>query len=1010
LEKVEAHLNEGLPVASWLGIRVYEPERPENREVVWHLRINPNPKLKKILTIGVYEGHAFLIKDIAKLAKTYAGTQYGQRFTQSCHLQRHHQTCSAGQTVIFCPGTKVEAPETGFERAMYQKGSASVQAILWMEREAKRRGIHIHHAMCGHGGEKWLPQEGGKMKSSPVDGYHHKMRTVFQYHGCHFHGCPKCYQNQQEVITNGKTAKQLYQATVDRTAFLRKSGYKVIEAWACKVGFLKGELPRKQMKTYPHAILYDFEAYGDKNYRKEPTGTLTLESAHVPISVSVGDTLEREPTHICERNPVELVRKFLKELERREKTIQDQVRAEFVPEDMHLLTKNQHQKINEWCNQVPVVGFNSGSYDLNLIKNHFTSTLTKVSKKVKVAKKGNKTMFLLSWGGRFFDIINYLGPGTSYDKWMQAYGCKAVKSWFPYEWFDVPEKLNYPGLPEYEAWYSKLKGGYVLRREEWEGCKRLFKEKGMRTFKDWLHYYNNLDVEPGLEALQKMKSFYTERGIDILKDAVSLPGVNLHYLLRGVIERGADLYSPRKGAYGMLKRAVVGRPSLVFTRYHEVGVTGIRSHQFQEPRLSKKILGFDASTLFLSTMLREMPCGKQRVKYYTDDRQAEAAEVLIRRLKAGEWFGFAEVCIEISERLRPMFEEMCPFFYNERVPAEAVPKHMEEYLARTGRKRGDGKKLVEALSAEWMLVYAPLLQWYVNNGAAVMKVSRTIDYEAGKIFMWFVEQVTEACRTGDTDRSKALLAEVFKLLRNSAYGKLIEALEWQTNVVYTKDKVVDRALRSVYFEDLYEIGEVYELESRKPRITIRRPFQIGIAVYQLEKLRMLEFYYDFLDKYVDRRDFQLIQMDTDSYYMAISGERLKDIIRPELKAELETEKNQWLAWDKWSGRTPGLFKLEFKGLRMIALCLKCYYADDGEGGEKKKFSTKGMLKWQNEVSWQRFKEALEESKDMATNRGFRMWDGQMVTYEQQKLGLSAYYDKRWVLPDGIHTDPIEYHV
>ena len=44
-----------------------------------------------------------------------------------------------------------------------------------------------------------------------------------------------------------------------------------------------------------------------------------------------------------------------------------------------------------------------------------------------------------------------------------------------------------------------------------------------------------------------------------------------------------------------------------------------------------------------------------------------------------------------------------------------------------------------------------------------------------------------------------------------------------------------------------------------------------------------------------------------------------------------------------------------------------------------------------------------------TNRGFRMRDGQMVTYEQQKLGLSAYYDKRWVLEDGIHTEPIEFH-
>ena len=38
-----------------------------------------------------------------------------------------------------------------------------------------------------------------------------------------------------------------------------------------------------------------------------------------------------------------------------------------------------------------------------------------------------------------------------------------------------------------------------------------------------------------------------------------------------------------------------------------------------------------------------------------------------------------------------------------------------------------------------------------------------------------------------------------------------------------------------------------------------------------------------------------------------------------------------------------------------------------------------------------------------------MRDGQIVTYEQQKLGLSAYYDKRWVLEDGIHTEPIEFH-
>ena len=143
-------------------------------------------------------------------------------------------------------------------------------------------------------------------------------------------------------------------------------------------------------------------------------------------------------------------------------------------------------------------------------------------------------------------------------------------------------------------------------------------------------------------------------------------------------------------------------------------------------------------------------------------------------------------------------------------------------------------------------------------------------------------------------------------------------------MIYTKDeKVADRALRSSYFSDLDEVGEAYELESFKPRITIGRPFQEGIAAYQLAKLRMLEFYYDFLDRYFDRKDFELIQMDTDSNCMAISAEKLEDIVKP----EFEENKKKWLAWDKWSGRTPGLLKLECEGSRMIALCSRCYFVE-----------------------------------------------------------------------------------
>ena len=150
---------------------------------------------------------------------------------------------------------------------------------------------------------------------------------------------------------------------------------------------------------------------------------------------------------------------------------------------------------------------------------------------------------------------------------------------------------------------------------------------------------------------------------------------------------------------------------------------------------------------------------------------------------------------------------------------------------------------------------------------------------------------------------------------------------------------MDRALRSAYVSDLDELWQAYELESRKLRITLSWPFQIEIAVYQLAKLRMLGFYYDFLDRYFERRDFEMIQMDTDSNYMAISADNLEEIVRPELRTEFEAKKKELLAWDKGSGRTPGLFKLECEGSRMIALCSKCYFIDE-QDGEKNKFSTK----------------------------------------------------------------------
>ena len=150
-------------------------------------------------------------------------------------------------------------------------------------------------------------------------------------------------------------------------------------------------------------------------------------------------------------------------------------------------------------------------------------------------------------------------------------------------------------------------------------------------------------------------------------------------------------------------------------------------------------------------------------------------------------------------------------------------------------------------------------------------------------------------------------------------------------------------------------------------------------------------------------------MDTDSMYFALSCDTFEEAVKPERLKEFERKKKQWLSWDKWSNREPGLFKLEKKGTRAIALCSKCYFVE-GEQSGKAKMSSKGVSQKQNELLWRRYEMALDGYKDMATNEGFRIKDGAMYTHEQRKLGLSAYCDKRWVLEDGIDMEPVEFHL
>ena len=185
------------------GIAAYTVQ-PNGDFVLTHLPANYDKVGRPVLTMGIYEGHAFLIRDIKVVAQNYTCGDCQARFTQSCHLVRHACCCSGGQTKINCPNNRIRAPSSAYERAFYPDNRCSFIGTKWLEWEAKQRDIHIHHARCGHGGERHI-------LGAPVDGYHPETKTIFQFHGCLWHGCRKCYPDasqRKEVVRRDSQGRE----------------------------------------------------------------------------------------------------------------------------------------------------------------------------------------------------------------------------------------------------------------------------------------------------------------------------------------------------------------------------------------------------------------------------------------------------------------------------------------------------------------------------------------------------------------------------------------------------------------------------------------------------------------------------------------------------------------------------------------------------------------------------------------------------------------------------------
>ena len=89
------------------------------------------------------------------------------------------------------------------------------------------------------------------------------------------------------------------------------------------------------------------------------------------------------------------------------------------------------------------------------------------------------------------------------------------------------------------------------------------------------------------------------------------------------------------------------------------------------------------------------------------------------------------------------------------------------------------------------------------------------------------------------------------------------------------------ALSIVFFSSniRYTNDSISEVELVKAQIEHRKPILVGFFILQYAKLRMLELYCNFFQKYRDQNKFEELEMDTDSLTLALAVNDIPDCIK-----------------------------------------------------------------------------------------------------------------------------------
>ena len=342
---------------------------------------------------------------------------------------------------------------------------------------------------------------------------------------------------------------------------------------------------------------------------------------------------------------------------------------------------------------------------------------------------------------------------------------------------------------------------------------------------------------------------------------------------------------------------------------------------------------------------------------------------------------------------------------------------LSEYSKRIADKfnisTGLVHKLIPTLSnKEKYVLHYRNLQLYTYLGLKVTKIHRILEFNQSPWLKQYIDFNTKK----RMNAKNAFEKDFFKLMNNSVFGKTMENIRKRIDVRLITDekKLLKMASKPTYVSNKIFNENLVAVHKIKETLTLNRPAYVGMCILDLSKTLMYDFHYNYIKtKYGNKA--KLLFTDTDSLTYEIECDDVyKDFWNDKKKFDNSDYPVSSPYFDDTNKKVIGKFKDEALGIPIIEFVglrskMYSYIKDNDEGSKTAKGIKKNVIR--KDITHKNYKQTLFNNEQMHhTMKTIRSNNHQLGSYELNKVSLSCFDDKRYILEDGINSHAYGHHI